>query len=176
MSAPVLTVDSITHQAAECAWGQEHSDIPEATVRAEALTGLFRDFQAQVAPHMDREDALAIGCLLVDVGLGIFRGYKFLPGHVRRTPGLDGMTDACAYALLDRHVTGDWGDLSDADRDANEVALNVGGRLLSCYKGVQDDSRFWTKVWVVTDGDASHETGPHSRFRLCTTVMLPSEY
>jgi hypothetical protein len=176
------TPDDIIRRATECAWapmgdwGQEPSDMPEAHVRAEALTGLFRDFQASVAPRMAREDALAVGCLLVDVGLAMFHKRKFMPGNIRRTPGLDGMTDRCAYALLDRHVAGDWGDLNDQDREANEVALNVGGRLLSCYQGVQDGAHFWTKVWVITDGDADHDTGPRSRLRLSTLILLPSEY
>lgn len=59
-----------------------------------------------------------------------------------------------------RHGMGDWGDLSDEDKRANEVALKQGERLLSAYtlgSGV--------KLWVITEAD-----------RLTTTFLLPEEY
>lgn len=63
--------------------------------------------------------------------------------------------------LLDRHVAGDWGDLSDEDKLANETALVDGDRLLSAYllPGLNE------KVYIVTEADRSH-----------TTIMLASEY
>ena len=42
---------------------------------------------------------------------------------------------------LPRHVTGDWGDLDDEDRQANDAALINGSRILSAYttrKGDED--------------------------------------
>ena len=36
-------------------------------------------------------------------------------------------------ALLGRHVSGDWGTLSDADKAANGEALALGGRIFSSY-------------------------------------------
>ncbi len=35
--------------------------------------------------------------------------------------------------LIDRHGAGDWGDISAAEKAANDLALTQGGRLLSCY-------------------------------------------
>jgi hypothetical protein len=68
--------------------------------------------------------------------------------------------------FLARHVRGDWGDLSENDRAANERALipdpesGECDRLLSAYT-LPDGS----KIWVITEWDRS-----------LTTVLLPSEY
>ena len=35
--------------------------------------------------------------------------------------------------LIRRHVTGDWGDLDDHDRQENQLALEKGFRILSAY-------------------------------------------
>lgn len=60
---------------------------------------------------------------------------------------------------LARHSTRDWGDVDIEDFDANDLALEVGGQLLSAFgKG---DRRFW----IITIGDRSK-----------TTVMLPADY
>ena len=63
-------------------------------------------------------------------------------------------------SLLQRHATGDWGDLCTEDMQANNDALQYGDRLLSSY--VLSES---CKVWVITEWDRS-----------VTTVLLPSEY
>ena len=62
--------------------------------------------------------------------------------------------------LLQRHATGDWGDLCTDDINANNDVLQYGDRLLSSY--VLSES---SKVWVITEYDRS-----------VTTVLLPSEY
>ena len=62
--------------------------------------------------------------------------------------------------FLHRHVTGDWGDLDEHDRQENELALQKGLRLFSAYqtsKGV--------RVWVITEWDRS-----------ATTLLLPEDY
>lgn len=65
------------------------------------------------------------------------------------------------FALLGRHVVGDWGDLSDDDKMLNERALNHGdGRLMSSYEIASD-----LKIWIITEWDRS-----------VTTLLLPSEY
>jgi hypothetical protein len=46
-------------------------------------------------------------------------------------------------AILARHLTGDWGDLSDADKKAKQRALKYGARLFSSYEIAPD-----TKLWV----------------------------
>jgi hypothetical protein len=63
--------------------------------------------------------------------------------------------------LLNRHASGDWGELEYAeDRTANERAIVEGGRILSAYK-LSDG----TKIWIITEQDHS-----------VTTVLLPEEY
>ncbi|MEP7010176.1 MAG: hypothetical protein ABJC13_07620 [Acidobacteriota bacterium] len=61
---------------------------------------------------------------------------------------------------LDRHVAGDWGELSDEDKAANTLALMTGSRLMSSYYTSQG-----VKLWVVTEADRSS-----------TCLLLPDEY
>lgn len=61
---------------------------------------------------------------------------------------------------LDRHIKGDWGDLCDEDKKANDAALANKERILSAYK-----SDGLPKIWIVTEAD-----------RLATTILFPSEY
>jgi hypothetical protein len=67
--------------------------------------------------------------------------------------------------FLDRHGYGDWGDLSDGDRQANEDALQDGSRILSAYH-----TRKGTKLWIITE--AIGDDGQ----REATTILLPEEY
>lgn len=91
---------------------------------------------------------------------------KFDPGKLVMTRGVYELTvetDAFARHVqlsVARHLAGDWGDLCDEDRVANEQALAEGGRLFSSYtqEGVQ-------KIWIITEWDRS-----------VTTVLLPEEY
>ena len=49
-------------------------------------------------------------------------------------------------ALLDRHAAGDWGEISEADRAANDEAAGSGdGRLLSSYSTAEQ-----RKLWIIT--------------------------
>lgn len=61
---------------------------------------------------------------------------------------------------LRRHAAGDWGEVDDEDRAANDDALTTGGRLLSVYRSANG-----TAFWVVTEADRS-----------VTTVLLPEDY
>ena len=61
---------------------------------------------------------------------------------------------------IKRHLAGDWGDLCDEDRVANELALKEGQRLFSVYK-----KEGLPKIWIVTEWDRS-----------VTTALLPDEY
>ena len=61
---------------------------------------------------------------------------------------------------LQRHVSGDWGELDDDDKKANDEALQTGERLLSAYKTATG-----TKFWIITEHDRS-----------ATTILLPSDY
>lgn len=181
-----MTPTDLIRSAASAAWApiltapDEPPITDEKGERVGRLNMLFGEHTRDLAPRMDRNEALALGCLLVDTSIAVFHGRKFMPGALSRTPGLEGMTDRCAMALIDRHVKGDWGDVSDQDREANEVALRGGGRLLSVYKDVRDGDSFWVKVWVMTDAytgeDEDREDEPRTRYRLSTLVLLPSEY
>ena len=68
--------------------------------------------------------------------------------------------EAMIPTILGRHELGDWGDVNDEDREANDVAVNEGERLLSAYN-IRDDFR----VWVITEWDRS-----------VTTILLPEDY
>ena len=62
--------------------------------------------------------------------------------------------------FLLRHVTGDWGDLSEEDKAENQLAIEQGLRTFSAYKlnnGI--------KIWVITEWNRS-----------ATTLLLPEEY
>lgn len=61
---------------------------------------------------------------------------------------------------LFRHHCGDWGDLCDEDRQANENALIHGERILSCYQPPEG-----RKIFIITEWDRSS-----------TCVMLSEEY
>jgi hypothetical protein len=62
--------------------------------------------------------------------------------------------------FVERHVKGDFGDLSEHDRLANEAALVNGSRILSSYIVTGQE-----RVWVLTEADRS-----------ATTLLLPSDY
>lgn len=68
--------------------------------------------------------------------------------------------------LLDRHTVGDWGDISEGDKQANNEALKTGEQLLSAYF-LPDE----TKVWIITDIEVDDQ-----HHRKSTTVLLPEEY
>ena len=61
---------------------------------------------------------------------------------------------------LNRHRTGDWGEVGKEDGRANERALKNGERLLSVYHAADG-----TKFWIITEWDRS-----------LTTVLLPEDY
>jgi hypothetical protein len=76
------------------------------------------------------------------------------------TPAATVLAEADVAEALRRHGEGDWGDLTDDDLDANEVALQWGGRLFSAYH-----DRNNVKFWIITEADRS-----------ATTVLLPGDY
>ena len=67
--------------------------------------------------------------------------------------------------FLDRHVRGDWGNLSADDRALNDEAVHDGSRILSAYV-----TRAGEKIWVITE--ATDDRGHRS----ATTILLPDEY
>jgi hypothetical protein len=88
---------------------------------------------------------------------------KFDLGRLLATP--------CALKALDeagqgpdfflaKHQAGDWGDVSESDKRANDYDVGHGGRLISAYKTLKG-----VKIWLVTEPDRS-----------ATTILLPEEY
>jgi hypothetical protein len=62
--------------------------------------------------------------------------------------------------LIDRHASGDWGNICEEDGRANDRALREGMRILSIYKLDHDET-----VWVITESDRSS-----------TCLLLPGDY
>jgi hypothetical protein len=60
---------------------------------------------------------------------------------------------------LDRHWRGDWGDICEEDKDANDQAVLDGGRILSSFETPLFD------LLIITEADRSR-----------TTVLTPFEY
>jgi len=89
-------------------------------------------------------------------------------GQIVATPGALvalAAADTSPSALLQRHASGDWGDLDAHDHAANRAALRDGSRLLSAYL-IADG----VTVWIITE--AADEDG----YRAATTLLLPEEY
>ncbi len=85
---------------------------------------------------------------------------KFRLGQIVSTPNaMSQLTKEDILMGLKRHQSGDWGDVSENDRQANDRALIEDTRLFSVYHAVSG-----IKVWLITEADRS------------TTVLLPEDY
>lgn len=86
---------------------------------------------------------------------------KFPMGRLVATPNaLEHIPNPDIMAALQRHLTGDWGDVDDHDREENVLSLKAGFRLLSVYRSAKG-----VKFWIITEADRS-----------ATTVLLPEDY
>ena len=87
----------------------------------------------------------------------------FLLGQIVATPGALALfqqhEDKSIHQCLLNHLRGDWGELCADDKEANDYALNTGGRILSSYFVGGN------KIWIITEADRS-----------ATTILLPEEY
>jgi hypothetical protein len=84
-------------------------------------------------------------------------------GRIVATPGALRALEKAEQSpaeFLDRHVTGDWGDLDEEDKQENEFSVQNGFRILSAYTTAAGD-----KIWIITEADRS-----------ATTFLLPEEY
>lgn len=63
-----------------------------------------------------------------------------------------------------RHLSGDWGEVTDKDKKRNNDALENGGRLVSSYIFPNSDGTK-EKIFIITEADRSS-----------TTVMMADEY
>ncbi len=88
---------------------------------------------------------------------------RFALGQTFITPGAEEalqIAGQTSIEFLRRHMSCDWGEISDEDAQENDFSLSEGFRLLSSYhtgKGQQ--------LWIITEADRS-----------ATTILLPSEY
>ena len=88
--------------------------------------------------------------------------FKFNPGSIVATPGaLEALRASGSHPLayLNRHLSGDWGEVDEHDRRENEVSLEAGFRLMSVYTLPSGAT-----IWLITEADRS-----------VTTFLLPDE-
>jgi hypothetical protein len=86
---------------------------------------------------------------------------KFRLGHIVSTPNvLSQLTREDILVGIRRHQAGDWGDVDEDDKAANERALTEKTRLMSVYYSASG-----VKFWIITEAD-----------RRATTVLMPEDY
>ena len=82
-------------------------------------------------------------------------------GRLVATPNaLESITQDDILLGIQRHQAGDWGNVTDDDRMANDQALVQGTRIVSAYNAGNG-----TRFWIITEADRS-----------VTTVLLPEDY
>ena len=82
-------------------------------------------------------------------------------GRLVATPNaLESITQDDIFLGIQRHQAGDWGNLTEEDRMANDQALVQGTRIVSAYNAGNG-----TRFWIITEADRS-----------VTTVLLPEDY
>jgi hypothetical protein len=87
-------------------------------------------------------------------------------GRVVATPGAMALLASAGESsarLLERHASGDWGEVPPEDARENERSLKYGFRILSAYPVGSEAGG--ERVWVITEADRSS-----------TCLLLPSEY
>ena len=95
----------------------------------------------------------------------MFKSVYFELGREVVTPGIYGamnasnkFTDEIIHAMS-LFCLGNWGRMSEEDKEINELALREGGRLMGVYKTCKG------KIWIITEADRS-----------VTTILFPDEY
>jgi hypothetical protein len=86
----------------------------------------------------------------------------FSLGQVVATRGAIALMEAARIdpvQLLQRHQSGDWGDLDAGDQRENDYAVHRWLRIFSAYGRPPD------RLWVITEADRS-----------VTTILRPEEY
>lgn len=87
---------------------------------------------------------------------------KFKLGRVLATQALVTLAETHnidVERFLRRHHCGDWGDLGDDDKQANDAALRNDSRILSAYRAGEYE------ICIITDAD-----------RRRTSILLSTEY
>lgn len=83
-------------------------------------------------------------------------------GQIVATPGALALLDRGAVnaaSLIQRHKSGDWGNVPPEDAEQNDASVVNGNRIMSSYP-IGDD-----RLWIITEADRSS-----------TTLLLPDEY
>jgi hypothetical protein len=83
-------------------------------------------------------------------------------GQIVATPGALALLDRGAVnaaSLIQRHQSGDWGNVPPEDAEENDFSVVNGNRILSSYPIGED------RLWIITEADRSS-----------TTLLLPEEY
>ncbi len=88
-----------------------------------------------------------------------FEGFR-AGAIVATANAIESLSASDIRAGLQRHLSGDWGELDREDWAANERALRDGARLLSAYTAASGQ-----RFWIITEWD-----------RHATTVLLPEDY
>jgi len=90
-------------------------------------------------------------------------GARFALGETFITPGAQEALELAGETpvqFLRRHMSADWGEVSEDDARENDLSVREGFRLMSAYRTVKGE-----KIWIITEADRS-----------ATTILLPSEY
>lgn len=88
---------------------------------------------------------------------------RFALGETYITPGAEEalmIAGQTAIEFLRRHMSRDFGELTDEDIQENELSLREGFRVLSAYS-----TSCGSRLWIITEADRSS-----------TTVLTPAEY
>lgn len=92
---------------------------------------------------------------------------KFRSPQIVLTPGAEDAIgrmeeehDLDIVPYLDRHFSGDWGEIGAEDAAQNDTMISEKGMILSAYTLPTG-----TKIWIITDPGHA-----------ITTILLPSEY
>ena len=94
---------------------------------------------------------------VVDAPIALFE-----PGEFHATDGVLSFLSQrlqTVVGLYDRHIVGDWPEMTPVDQALNYAAVKDGGVIRSRY---MIDNQ---PIWVITEADRS-----------ITTILLPSEY
>lgn len=63
-------------------------------------------------------------------------------------------------ALMGRHAKGDWGEVADDSKEANDASVKNGGDMIMSAYDIGG-----TRFWIITEHDRS-----------ATTILLPEDY
>ena len=88
---------------------------------------------------------------------------RFALGQTYITPGAEEALQIAGQTeieFLRRHMSAEWGEVSEVERRENDLSIKAGDRLLSAYATAKGQT-----IWIITEADRS-----------ATTLLLPSEY